>query len=37
MPYSHQVIRYLQQNNILANQLDHAVSGVKEAVLNQLR
>lgn len=36
MPYSYQVIRYLQQNNILANQLDHAVSGVKEAVLNQI-
>ncbi|TPV33647.1 hypothetical protein FJW00_00970, partial [Pantoea anthophila] len=36
MPYSYQVIRYLQQNNILANQLDHAVSGVKQAVLNQI-
>lgn len=36
MPYSHQVIRYLQQNNILANQLDHALSGVKEALLNQI-
>ncbi|WP_426606902.1 hypothetical protein [Pantoea anthophila] len=36
MPYSHQVIRYLQQNNILASQLDHALSGVKDALLNQI-
>lgn len=36
MYYRDEVIRYLQANNILALKLDHALSGVGKAVLNQI-
>lgn len=36
MYYREEVIRYLQANNILALKLDHALSGVGKAVLNQI-
>jgi hypothetical protein len=36
MYYKNDVISYLQANNILALKLDHALSGVGKAVLNQI-
>lgn len=36
MCYRDEVIRYLQANNILALKLEHALSGVGKAVLNQI-
>ena len=36
MYYRNEVISYLQSNNILALKLDHAVTGVKEAVVDQI-
>ncbi|MGC0808866.1 hypothetical protein [Pantoea agglomerans] len=36
MKYSNQVIGFLQENDILAKQLDHALLDVKDAVSNQI-
>ncbi|MGC1001203.1 hypothetical protein H0Z11_10655 [Pantoea agglomerans] len=36
MQYSNQVIGFLQENDILAKQLDHALLDVKDAVSNQI-
>ena len=36
MSYNYQIINYLQANKILALKLDHAVSGVREQVSNQI-
>lgn len=36
MYYSKEIITYLQSNNILALKLDHALTGVGNAVSNQI-
>jgi len=36
MSYKDDIISYLQSNNILALKLDHAITGVRHAILEQM-